>query len=75
MRLTIILAGIVSVIAGVVIGGSISTVQQSAIPGAGLLAGVLGLITLLAIACPAALGAAWIVDRFQRVDRRRTGCV
>ena len=72
---TVILVAIASVLVGIMLGSASATLQQSDATGAGLLAAVLSLGALLTTACPVALGATWVLDRFQQGRLRRQGCI
>ena len=72
---TIVILGMLIMAFGVVLANASAAVQQSGVPGAGLAAAFLGLASLLSIACPACIGATWVVDRIQQGRHRRTGCM
>lgn len=57
---------------GIVLANVSAALQQSDMPGTGLAGALLGLASLLCVACPASIGATWVVERVQR-GRRRSG--
>jgi len=51
-------------------GAVCSTLQGSAIPGAGLFAFVTGMVAIVAGGCGIMMPAAWALDRFSAAGRR-----
>ena len=71
----IILLALAVMALGTLLTSASSFMQNSDIPGGGLAAGIFGLAALLALACPPAIGAAWVLDRVQQDRMRRAACL